>query len=511
MATPRKHPKTGIYWLRRAVPTDLRAGVGKREEKISLKTRDPVEAKRSFIAEMAKIEERWARLREPERTLTANELHKISLNAYQWCFDQGGSPGISWDVSLGDQLWAEDTFDIATAFSPEVIARDARKHQHRAWCTQRASEFLMSSGVKVGDGDRLNVAKAIAQGAHRSTLALQAQGRGDFSPDPFLVQTVAVKNPGAGSVGKSVPFKALIDGWVAEKAPSSKTLYSWRKVFDQLRSFIGHDNAADVTADDLLRWKASLLEQGLRTKTIRDSKLAPLRAILQWGFDNRKLAENPAARITIDVRAKLTERIRGFTDEEAVLILSNAAESTDPVRRWIPLLCAYSGARLSEVCQLRKEDIVSEQGVWCMKLAPEAGSLKNVSSERLVPLHPAVVQAGFLAFSSGSKDGPLFSVLSADRFGNRGGTGTKLIGRWVRSLGITDARISPSHSWRHRFKTLGRRHGIQMDISDAITGHAGKTVADRYGEFPIEALYRELVKIPTISLRTSAHENRSEI
>ena len=46
------------------------------------------------------------------------------------------------------------------------------------------------------------------------------------------------------------------------------------------------------------------------------SKIAPLRAILQWGVDNRKLAANPASRIVVDVRAKIGERIRGFTDEE---------------------------------------------------------------------------------------------------------------------------------------------------------------------------------------------------
>ncbi len=46
MARPWKHPKTGIFWLRKRVPDDLRPLVGKREEKRSLHTRDPAEAKR---------------------------------------------------------------------------------------------------------------------------------------------------------------------------------------------------------------------------------------------------------------------------------------------------------------------------------------------------------------------------------------------------------------------------------------------------------------------------------
>jgi hypothetical protein len=36
------------------------------------------------------------------------------------------------------------------------------------------------------------------------------------------------------------------------------------------------------------------------------------------------------------------------------------------------------------------------------------------------------------------------------------------------------------------------------DIVNAITGHHRKTIADAYGEFPVEALFRELSKIPPV-------------
>ena len=62
---------------------------------------------------------------------------------------------------------------------------------------------------------------------------------------------------------------------------------------------------------------------------------------------------------------------------------------------------------------------------------------------------------------------------------------------------------SPSHSWRHQIKTLGRRHGLAKDILEAITGHGQKSVADSYGEFPMEALFRELKKIPALDLKVT--------
>ena len=245
----------------------------------------------------------------------------------------------------------------------------------------------------------------------------------------------------------TVILASLLDGWAAEKRPTEKTIYSWKRILEQLGKFVGHNDAARLTPDDLLRWKGAFVEAGLRAKTIRDSKIAPVRAILQWGVDNRKLAANPASRIVVDVRAKAKERIRGFTDEEAALILQYAVKDLDPIRRWVPLLCAYSGARLSEICQLRAEDIFKQGGVWCMKFDPNAGSLKNENSERATPLHPAITDSGFLQFVTSAGSGPLFAGLSADRFGNRGGNGTKVISRWVRGLGLNDERLSPSHSW----------------------------------------------------------------
>jgi integrase len=96
-------------------------------------------------------------------------------------------------------------------------------------------------------------------------------------------------------------------------------------------------------------------------------------------------------------------------------------------------LGAYSGARLSEICQLHVQDIVEVNRIWCMKIVPEAGSVKTAGSERIVPLHPAVIEAGFLQYVSNLTSGPIFPALPPDRFGKRGGNGTRVIGQWVRA------------------------------------------------------------------------------
>ena len=50
MATPFKHPRTGVYYVRRAVPKDLREALGKVEYLKSLGTKDPSQAKKDFAA-----------------------------------------------------------------------------------------------------------------------------------------------------------------------------------------------------------------------------------------------------------------------------------------------------------------------------------------------------------------------------------------------------------------------------------------------------------------------------
>jgi site-specific recombinase XerC len=64
-----------------------------------------------------------------------------------------------------------------------------------------------------------------------------------------------------------------------------------------------------------------MVDAGLRSKTIQDSKLAPVRAILQWGVQNKLLPSNPADGISLDVRSKQSEKKRSFTDEEAKVVL----------------------------------------------------------------------------------------------------------------------------------------------------------------------------------------------
>jgi hypothetical protein len=87
MARPRKHPDSGFWWFRKRVPDDLRDVIGKREERSSLGTRDPSEAKRLHALKLAEVEERWSNLRRGQGPLTSDDIRSMA-----WCADRRRDP-----------------------------------------------------------------------------------------------------------------------------------------------------------------------------------------------------------------------------------------------------------------------------------------------------------------------------------------------------------------------------------------------------------------------------------
>jgi integrase len=358
-----------------------------------------------------------------------------------------------WNVDLADRLFAPPrrlkSYDISDPDFDEALDQTSfRVAQMEKWCFEIADERLAVLGIKVDEQGRRVSAKAISAAVQRASQTLALLAKGGMAPGAF--------SPAGGAVSTAVqsqsplPLADLVKGWAAEQRPTAKTQYEWTRVARQLADYLGHSDARRLTTEDLIGWKQSMVEAGLRPKTIQDAKLAPMRAILQWGAQNKHIMSNPAEGVSLDARSKHGEKKRGFTDDEARVILRAALKATDAVRRWVPWIGAHTGARISEICQLRFEDIAKVEDIWCFKFVPEAGSLKTDGSERIVPLHPALIKGGLLEFVEKRKAGPLFADLSPDKFGKRGGNGTKMIGRFVRDLGLKDPRLmetTPSFLW----------------------------------------------------------------
>lgn len=513
MATPWLHPRTRIYYLRRRVPDDLKVLLGRGEVRRSLGTRDPKEAKRLFAGALAELEAQWENLRGGTRVLTEREAHGLAARvaeafvAEHW--DYPSRQGL-WRVDVGEGLFELPPLSLegrtAVQFMTDGIDRHmAPRLAMRAWCENAADAHLAREGLRVDPDSRRELVRAIAAAMQAGALRLREMARGGWAlagvpaghtsaspvPTPTAVRGPEVPRPPTGAV----TLEVLIAGWLRERQPAAKTAYVFPRVVREFAAFVGHGDAVRVTEDDVIRWKDKLLEQSLRGTTIRNGKIGPVRTILQWGVDNKKLSVNVARGIKVTTKARAVERKRDPTEDEVAVILSAAAAARDPVRRWVPWLCAYTGARVAEICQLRKEDVYADAGIPVLAIRPEAGSLKNENSERTIPVHPKLITEGFLRFAERAKPGPLFPDLPPDRFGSRGGNGSKVLGRWIRSLGLTDPRMQPNHGWRHRFSSLSRDKGLREDVTIYMLGRQ-KSVSGAYGGYGLPMLLEQMSRIP---------------
>jgi integrase len=228
---------------------------------------------------------------------------------------------------------------------------------------------------------------------------------------------------------------------------------------------------------------------------------------LGWAVDNMKLPSNPAAGMTLKVSKPHLTRAKEFSDAEAVAILRAASsvergrdkEKSWLAKRWVPWLMAYTGARVGEMMQLRREDISDAGDHWVITITPEAGTVKT-GRYREVPLHPHLVDLGFPEVIRKAPPGHLFvypNSKTGDVLGALKGA-TNHLAEFVRET-VDDRRVSPNHAWRHRFITQCRKHGVSEELRGMITGHAGKDVAAREYGGPA-GLYREICKLPRISL-----------
>jgi integrase len=514
MARPWKHPLTGVYWFRKVVPVGLRARVGKREIKATLGTKDWRKATRLHAIKHAEVLESWSALRSgtaaqsqqvPRSAIAADS--KIRSLSVRDCSALAGAV-YSRLIELGNSDRSFTVWHAAvwSKFFDDEIAGDKPwpfgEHPglHKA-INDRYGRFvddvLRERGMHIDEDSRNRLLEASFSAVRQAWKQIAQESGGDFRPDPDVNRFA------------TEPYM-LDDAWAkyqTDHRPQPSTVKRWKPAIEGLRRFAGSD-VTKLTPRKMIQWRDKLLESGLDPITVRDVYLACVRAVLNCAKSNLRIDVNAAAGIHVQVPRKPKLREREFTDTEARMILAATLKEVDSrisaehaaARRWVPWICAYTGARVNEITQMRGKDIRREKGVWVLEITPDAGSTKS-GETRLVPIHEHLVDQGFLEFAAG-KVGPLFYNPSRGRGASAAHPLYVRIGQklaeWVRGLGITDKNVSPNHGWRHYFRTMARRAEMHEQYIDAIEGHAPGSVGRGYGSFPADVLATEMRRIPRL-------------
>lgn len=526
MTRPYPHPRTGVYWLRKVVPAGLREAVGKRELKRSLGTKDAKVARNLAPAVLAEFNAILAAASDPVGQ--AASLRQIDAAIGDWYREQSAryadDPG---DAEHWDEVrsYYSDLVPRPDASDGNVIVLHTDPTH-----TAETEALLRAHGLRADAATVRSAAPRFAAAQFKLADAMfrRADIGGDWSPDATLATfpalpgtqgtgapSAATRPPAAPPATQGAserPLGALVEGWWAEagRTLSPKTHEAYAATVRLLVKSLGHDDGARVTTDDILRFKDERLAtinqrtgRKLSQRTVKDGDLAALKAVLGWAFANRKLPTNPAAGVTVKVGKPTLTRDRGFSDEEANAILAAASNHTRGretaklalAKRWVPWLCAYTGARVGEMVQLRREDVRQLDGHWIAWITPEAGPVKDKEA-RAVPLHPHLVDLGFPQAVQAAGDGYLFLT---PRAGGQvrwqiGAVKTRLQ-EFTRET-VSDPNVQPLHAWRHRFMTLSRQWDMDDDATRAITGHTPGSVHARYGSFTVATLMREVSKLP---------------
>jgi integrase len=375
-----------------------------------------------------------------------------------------------------------------------------------------ADWVLAQRGIELDPQTRRKFMVQVASASIDAGWSLKRAAAGDYTPDPK-----AARFPPFETKSASVTLRSLLDGWWTEAAAVGRkqsTYEAYSGTIETLAAFLKHDDARRVTEADILRFKTHRLTE-VSPKTVRDKDLAGLKSLFRWGVSNRKLTSNPVENVTVLRGKRRRTRSPGFTDHEAVEILSrsfnyrpegNEGANSVAVKRWLPWLCAYTGARIGELAQLRKKDVFQEGEIWCLQITPEAGTVKT-DQARVVPIHQHLIDQGFLDFATGRRDGPLF----ADRARGDGKPvgAESLVNRlrdWVRAF-VPDPNVQPNHAWRHRLKTQFRDLRIEQRVADVIQGWSeedSNNAGSGYGEVSLKAKADAIAAIPRYHVRSMA-------
>jgi integrase len=112
--------------------------------------------------------------------------------------------------------------------------------------------------------------------------------------------------------------------------------------------------------------------------------------------------ENPASDMNVPLSADADDSRAPYSLNDLTSIFSADGYVKDSFSRsymfWTPIIGLFHGMRQNEIAQLHLKDIRKEKGVWVFDVNDlETKQVKTASSNRLVPIHPFLIEElGFL-------------------------------------------------------------------------------------------------------------------
>lgn len=501
MARPTKLQGSRFPYARKVVPEDVRHILRRTEFRAALRGESGAEVKRQHLALLAQWEAEIATARaQLAGKADALSQREVLAIAGQWYREQAAEMEENPGEPEGWRAW----FDELTGRVPVDSDGERGAYDPNAEEIAEAETVLRARGIAAEAASVRSLAVALWENKLALAGLMERRAGGDYSPDQYERTLPAVRPMAPKEAAGALTGERLLDAWAAEANPASATRKKYGITFRQFSRILGFDDVRRISADDVVRFKEARLAEGRDPGTVADDVLNA-GAVFRWAVKNRKLTDNPFAGMAPKVNRRGEPPRDPYDDADAKRILT-AARIEAGWLRWGPWLLAFTGARVGELAELRRCDVRKEGGVPILDIRPTTTRPgKNATMQRMMPLHPAVIAEGFLAYVAtlpADPMAPIFPAVTASKDGTRTTNAQAAHGRWVREVvGITDPRKVPAHSWRHRMEDELRKIRVVEEVFDAITGrHNPRNAGAGYGKgfrgMPDEVL-KDLAKVPS--------------
>ena len=347
--------------------------------------------------------------------------------------------------------------------------------------------FLKEKGIKLDPETYQEMAGRLLQ-AMPDLLQYEAgwhlqPGMSYVPPPPPSATPVAPALPSSSSL------QAAMDDYWKETSPTwkARTITDYEVYRGRLLEFAGPDTFLDSIDHARIKgFKDGLVKAGLSVSRV-NGHLTFAGAVFRFAKRHKMMtADNPVEGQKLKTVVRADEQREAFTGDDLKRLFSSPvylSPENKPHRIWLPLLGMFTGARLEELCQLYRDDVREEQGIWVLDLnesRPDQ-SLKNDASRRLVPLHPLLIDRGFLRYvdslPAGSRVFPELARIKS-RYSHK-------VGEWFKKLqtsaGVTGKKSF--HSFRHTVSQSLKLKDVPDHTISELLGHAvGSITMGRYGK-----------------------------
>jgi integrase len=226
-------------------------------------------------------------------------------------------------------------------------------------------------------------------------------------------------------------------------------------------------------------------KQTISKRTVR-AHLVTFKEFMRYAVKEEIIQNSLSDFIDMPIKFDNSNRIP-FTSADLRKIF-NPLNYPDPHSRdnqakfWIPIIALYHGCRQNEICQLDVDDIVMEKEIPCISInanAPDK-SVKNKGSERVIPIHPKLIDMGFLYFVEYQRREHKIKLFDFAKI-KRGLYNCQVqhwFARYLDKIGMSE----PSkvfHSFRHTFETMATEKRIPPQYQNAICGWAEQGIGQR--------------------------------